>query len=113
MEVKSIGPSFGMAMVKTKEAERLINRLPYEKAMEIKLMEMDSKHNPIDFYLSTVKKNGEDMLKAEVGPKTYIENFFRGPVKVVRKAFNEANKINHEQQIQKDLTKGMTRPTLG
>lgn len=112
MEVKSIGPSFGMAMLKTKDAERLINRLPYEEAIKVKLMEMDSKHNPIDFYLSTINKNGKERLKAEIGPKTYIQNFFRGPVKVIKKAFNDANKINEEQKAQNVLTKGMARPVL-
>ena len=112
MEIKSIGPSFGMSMVKTKDAECLINRLPYDKAMEIKVMEMDSKHNPIDFFLSTVNKNGKERLKAEIGPKTYIQNFFRGPVRVVRNAFEEANRLHQEQALQNKLTEGMTRPVL-
>lgn len=113
MEVRSIGPSFGMAMIKTKEANRLINRLSYDDAIKIKIMEMDSLHNPVDFYLSTIQKNGKERLKAEIGAKTYVQNFFRGPVKVIRKAFNYANKINEEQQVQNKLTEGMARPVLG
>lgn len=111
MKIQGTQQNFG-AIVKTKEAERLINRLPYDKAMEIKVMEMDSKHNPVDVYLSTITKNGDDKIKAEVGHKEFVQNFFSGIVKTVRKGFNFANKLNAEQQAERELTKGMTRPTL-
>ncbi len=113
MEIKAVQQNFGMAMVKTKQAERFINRLPYDNAMEVKLMEMDSKHNPIDFYVSTIEKNGKEKIKVEAGHKTFVQNFFRGPLKTIRKGMEFANKLNHEQQIQNELTKGMARPTLG
>ena len=112
MEIKAVQQNFGMSMVKTKQAERFINRLPYDKAIEVKVMEMDSKHNPIDYYVSTINKNEKEKLKVEVGHKTFVQNFFNGPLKVLRKGMNFANKLNEEQQVQNELTKGMTRPTL-
>ena len=42
MEIKAVGQNFGMAMVKTKSAERFIICLPYDKAIEVKVMEMES-----------------------------------------------------------------------
>lgn len=112
MEIKAVQQNFGMAMVKTKQAERFINRLPYDKSIEIKVMEMDSKHNPIDYYVSTIEKNGKERIKVEAGHKNFIQSFFKGPVKVIRQGMNFANKLNEEQQIQNELTKGMVRPTL-
>ncbi|MCR5266649.1 MAG: hypothetical protein K6E29_08685 [Cyanobacteria bacterium RUI128] len=115
MEVRSINqsPNFGMAMVKTKQAEKYVNRLPYDKAMEIIVMEMDSKRNPLDFYVSTIVKNGKEKIKVEAGHKTFVEGFLSGPVKTIRKGFDFINKLNEEQQAQNALTKGMARPTLG
>ena len=113
MEVKTVGPNFGMSMVKTKEAERFINRMPYDKAIQVKVMEMDSAKNPIDYYVSTIKKNGKEKIKVEVGHKTFVQNFLSNPVKTIRKGMDFAYKLNEEQQIQKELTKGMARPTLG
>lgn len=116
MEVKSINqsPQFGMSMVKTKQAEKFINQhLPYDKVMEIKVMEMDSKRNPLDFYVSTINKNGKEKIKVEAGHKTFVQSVFSGPVKTIRKGFDFINKLNEEQQAQNALTKGMARPTLG
>ena len=116
MEIKSINqsPNFGMAMVKTKQAEKFINQhLPYDKVMEIKVMEMDSKHNPLDFYVSTITKNGKEKIKVEAGHKTFVQGILSGPVKTIRKGMELMNKLNEEQQAQNALTKGMHRPTLG
>lgn len=111
MRIESTSQTFG-AMVKTKQAERIINALPYERAMEIKVMEMDSKHNPIDYYVSTINKNGKEKIKVEAGHKTFVQGFFSGIEKTIRKGMNFANKLNEEQQAQNALTKGMTRPVL-
>ncbi len=115
MEVKSIdrSPQFGMAMVKTKNAEKFINQnLPYNKIMDIKVMEMDSKRNPLDFYVSTITKNGKEKIKVEAGHKTFVQGFFSDAEKTIRKGFNFINKLNEEQQTQNALTKGMAKPTL-
>ncbi len=113
MEIKSIGPSFGMSVVKTENARKLINQLPYDKAMEIQVMEMDAKKNGFIVHLSTFVRNGKERLQAIIGPKTYTENFFRSRVNVVRKATKYADKIFAEQKATQELTKGMTIPRLG
>ena len=113
MEIKSTSPNFGMAVVKTKKAERYLNRLPYNKAIEIKVMEMDCAHQKVDAYVSTIEKNGKERLKVEVGHKTFIENFFRGPLKTMRKSIKFLNKLEETQEAERALTKDMNIPNLG
>jgi len=106
MEIQRVGQNFGMSMVKTKEAERFINRLPYDEAIEIKVIEMDSKHNPVDFYVSTIKKGNKEKIQVKIENKTFVQNFLKNPVETIRQGFNYAEKLNAEQQ----LVKNMSRP---
>ena len=112
MEIKSVSPNF-TAHIKTDRAQRYLNRLPYDKSMEVVVMEMDNKHKKINVCVDTIVKNGKERLKAEVGYKTFVENFFRDAVKTLRKATKFANELEEEQNLQAELTKGMVPPTLG
>ena len=111
MKVQKTNQNFG-AIIKTPKAEKLINCLPYKNSINITVMEMDSKHNPVDVYVSTINKHGKEKIQVEVGHKTFIQNFFSGIEKTIRKGFNYANKLNLEQQAERELTKGMNTPTL-
>lgn len=112
MEIKAVGQNFGMAMVKTKSAERFIICLPYDKAIEVKVMEMESRRNPIDYYVSTINKNGKEKIAVEVGTKKFVQNILRNPIKTIRAGKEYAEKLNAEQQSQKELTSGMTIPKI-
>lgn len=111
MEVKSISPNFG-AHVKTAQATKYLNRLPYDKAIQAVVMEMDSKHNKVDVFVSTFMKNGKEKLQAEVGHKTFKEGCFKGPIKVLRTATDFANKLGEKLETERQLTEGMTRPKM-
>lgn len=98
--------SFGMA-VKLHPTDKKINKylysLPYDEYMNIEVVKMDSKKNPIDVFLSVINKRGKDRLQAEVGYKTFVEGRFQSAYKTVRKAAKFANKLHEEQKAQNSL----------
>ena len=112
MEIRKTQPTF-TAVVKTEQAAKFIEKLPEAKRQAISLIEKNNTDKKIDVFVSTVTKNGKEKLKAEVGPKTFIENLFRGPVKTIRNAAKYANKLEQEQTAQNKLTQGMNIPNLG
>ncbi len=113
MEIKKVEPNFGMALIADKKAEKFINRLPYDKAINFAVMKMDSKRIGFDVYLTTVpNKWGKERLKATIGNKEFLQSFWSGPVKITRKAVNIAAKLWEEHLAQKTATEGLNIPKI-
>lgn len=113
---KTDNTNFGMAII-CKQNENVLrnymfnkfNASQYRKVNEAMYLQ---RNNPIDIYLSVINKNGKDKIEAEVGPKTFKENFITNGAKVITKAVKYANKLNAEQiKINKNL-KDFNAPRL-
>lgn len=113
MKINEVNNQNFTAIVKTDQATRYLNRLPYDESIKAVVMSMDNKNKKVDVFVSTIMKNGKERLKAEVGHKTFVENFFRGAISTLRKATRFANKLEEKQIIENELSEGMVRPRLG
>ncbi|MBQ6517066.1 hypothetical protein IJI31_07815 [bacterium] len=111
MEIRKCEPSFGMVNY-GKGVSEYISSLPHRHAIEFRVAAIVNKTNPINIDLSLVKKFGKTRLKAQVGVQEFVENIFRTPVCVLKKAIKRANKINEHQIQMRELTKGMNIPKL-
>lgn len=113
---KTDNTNFGMAIickpnenVLTNYMFKKFNASQYRKVTESILVQ---RNNPIDIYVSVINKNGQDKIEAEVGPKTFKENWVTTGAKVIAKAIKYADKLNAEQiKINKNL-KGFKAPKL-
>lgn len=102
MEVKKYEPSFGIVRY-GQGVEEHIRKMGHYKAIEFRVIGIMNRENPIGIDLSIVERFGKPRLKATVGVKEYVENFFRNPICVLSKAVKNANSIyEHQQIVQKE-----------
>lgn len=110
-QLQTYNPAFGMPINNLKEipvANRIIKynyqlegRLfgtSYDKIHAIAKAEAD---NPYNIDLSTVEKKDGSRLRAVVGDKVFVENFFNNPVDVVKKAVKYSHKLIKENSTAK------------
>ncbi len=99
--------SFGMSIIhhpQDKRVEYYLKSLSPKVKTKINEIKDSNANNPIDIFLSIIKKLGKERLKVEVGHKTFTEGYFaKNPLKTIKKAVEFADKLNKEQTIQNEL----------
>lgn len=93
MDVKRVQPSFGMAVKYKPSADiirfNLSSRLGPFKFLEAENIFEKLEKRPIE---TTVTLNEKGRLNIEVGEEKINESFFKGPLKILRKALDAANR---------------------
>lgn len=89
----SVRPQFGMAIKATPEAMTRLNNKLTKIADWVELDKLTTReaNNDVAHVLLSTGDNGR--LVAQVGPRSFAEGFFRGPMKAVRKAVASAEDL--------------------
>ena len=103
MDVKRVGPSFGMAVRRNPGLPETAAYIEQQSGKTIsrlrKIIRAELK-NPVDIYIGAYRPAGKKLqFVAEVGDKKFKENFFFGPVSTLKKAAKYAQKLYAEQLI--------------
>ncbi len=104
--LQTYNPTFGMPVNNLKEIPVVNRIIKYNYAREGKLFgtSYDKIHkiakaetnNPYNINLSVIEKKDGEKLRAIVGDKIFVENFFNDPVDVVSKAVKYSHKLIKE-----------------
>ncbi|MBO6088580.1 hypothetical protein J6P92_09610 [bacterium] len=102
MEVKSIQPSFGMAL-KSKDVKAVDNfmfeHLNANSSNIYRGLVQSNEECNEDIFLSVITNRfGIKNLKAEVGSKTFISGFITSPIRTIKEATKYAHKLQEAKK---------------